>query len=101
MNVTIEDIDKAILSGLLAYKEVASTVIDELKEENSRLKEIININEKNIENANKAINELVASVEALEKDSIILKEGIDKAEKERTLCYACNKKFGDLASFKP
>jgi len=38
MKVTIEDIDKAILSGLLAYKEVASTVIDELKEENAKLK---------------------------------------------------------------
>lgn len=38
MKVTIEEIDKAILSGLLAYKEVASTVIDELKEENAKLK---------------------------------------------------------------
>lgn len=101
MKTAIEELDKTILSGLLAYKEVASTVIDELKEENSRLKEIININEKSIENANRAVSRLVGSVDALERECDILKKEIDKAEKERTLCYACNKEIGDLAKYVP
>jgi len=35
----------------------------------------------------------------LKKENELLKREIDKAEKERTLCYACNKDIGDLAKY--
>ena len=101
MKTAIEELDKTILSNLLVYKEVAANIIDDLKEENSRLKKTINNNEMSIEKANTVISRLANSVEALEKECCILKKEIDKAEKERTLCYACSKNIEELSIPKP
>ena len=44
-------------------------------------------------------DEWVTENAKLKKENEMLKREIDKAEKERTLCYACNKEIGDLAKY--
>ena len=44
---------------------------------------------------------LETEIARLKKENEILKKELDKAEKERTLCYACNKEIGDLANYVP
>lgn len=46
-------------------------------------------------------DELVTENAKLKKENEMLKKEIDKAEKERTLCYACSKEIGDLANYVP
>lgn len=46
-------------------------------------------------------DEWVTENAKLKKENEMLKREIDRAEKERTLCYACNKEIGDLANYVP